>query len=224
MAPSNEMKLTFIWLSIALLLVLTLGLAGCGGASRGSGPQDVLQRYVKAIETDQPAVAYDLLHKNVRRSVSRTEFIRRWKEMRPELKEQAATLKKQPKLAVKAGASLVFSSGIRMKVVYDKSLRWNLENGFPVAAHTPTPVHAIKAFLSAVEQRNFRALMKLLSKNIQQRTEERVETWVSGLKEALELADEIEVSGTTARLKFGNRNFIELVQEEGQWKVTKVNY
>ena len=218
------MKLTFIWLPSVLLLVLTLGLAGCSGGSRGSGPQDVLQRYLKAIETDQPTVAYDLLHKNVRRSVSRTEFIRRWKEMRPELKAQAATLKKQPKLSVKAGASLVYSSGIRMKVVYDKSKRWNLENGFPVVAHTPTPVHAIKAFLSAVEQRNFRALMKLLSKSKQQRTEERVDTWVSGLKEALELADEIEVSGTTARLKFGNRHSIELVQQEGQWKVTSVDY
>jgi len=208
-----------------LILMLFIGLTGCSGASRGSGPQDLLHRYIEAIETDQPTLAYDLLHKNVRRSVSRTEFIRRWKEMRPELRAQAARLKKQQeKLVVKANASLVYGSGIRMKVVYDKTRRWNLENGFPVVAHTPTPVHAIKAFLTAVEQRNYRAVMKLLSKNTQQRAEERVESWVSGLKEALELADEIEVSGTTARLKFGNKYSIELVQEEGQWKVTKVDY
>lgn len=224
MATSNEMTHIFRSLPAVALLTFTFVLAGCSGGSRGSGPQDVLQRYVEAIETDQPTVAYDLLHKNVRRSVNRAEFIRRWKEMRPELKKQAATLKKHPKLMVKASASLVYSSGIRMKVVYDKTKRWNLEDGFPVAAHTPTPVHAIKAFLAAVEQRNFRALIKLLSKKTGQSTEERVETWVSGLKEALELADEIEVSGTTARLKFGNRHFIELVQEEGQWKVTSVNY
>lgn len=215
------MKLSMI--AHALLLVLLL--AGCSGGTRGSGPQDVLHRYVEAIETDQPTVAYKLLHKNVRRSVSRSEFIRRWRDMRPELKAQAATLKKQQeKLAVKAAASLVYSSGIRMKVVYDKTKRWNLENGFPVAANTPTPVHAIKSFLSALEQRNVRALMKLLSKDTRQQTEERMESWVSGLKEALELADEIEVSGTTARLKFGRRYSIDLVQEEGQWKVTQVNY
>ncbi len=207
----------------ALLLVLIL--AGCSGGARGTGPQSVLQRYIEAIDTDQPNVAYELLHKKVRRSVSRSEFIRRWKDMRPELKERAATLKKQQKkLAVKAAASLVYSSGIRMKVVYDKTKRWNLENGFPVATNTPTPVHAIKAFLSAVEQRNFRSLMKLLSKDTRQQTEERMESWVSGLKEALELADEIEVSGTTARLKFGRRYTIHLIQEEGQWKVTRVSY
>lgn len=209
-------------LSLAVWLIALAG--GCSGAGSGSGPRDVLQRYVEAVESDQPAVAYKLLHRNVRRTVSRAEFIRRWKEMRPELREQVRQLKKQRKLAVKANAVLRYSSGIRMKLVYDKRRRWSLENGYPIAASTPTPEHAIRAFLAAVEQRNLRAVSKLLSAKRRQNVDERLDLWVSSLREALELADEIEVTGTTARLKFGSRYVIELVRQDGHWKVANVEY
>lgn len=207
---------------LALLLAGAVA-TGCGGAA-GAGPGNVVDRYAAAVAANRPDQAYALLHPRVRRSVSKAEFKRRWNSMRAELRQQSAQLKQRPRQKVNATAVLTYGDGVRMRLVYGDDRRWSLDSGLPVLGPTPTPAAALRALLQAVEQNNTRLILRLLSRSRRNKVERRLQDWIIRLRQALQQNEEIEVSGKSARLRFGGRYSIELVQQDGQWKVYRVKY
>ena len=197
------------------LCLVALFVAGCGAAQQ-SGPQGTLRQYIDAINANQPAAAYALMDESVRRQMTLSEFVARWKSVQPELREQAAQLRETLAKPIKARAQLTYPTGTRATLLLDDS-RWQLDEGIAVTVATATPIDALRAFVRAVEQRSYDAVVKLLAKQVRENIERDIGERLSKLKQSLN--QEIEVTGNRARLQYDPRYKIELTNEDGQWKV-----
>ena len=195
--------------------LVALIVSGCGAAQQG-GPQDTLRRYIDAINANQPAAAYALMDESVRRQMTLSEFVARWKSVQPELKEQAVQLRESLAKPIKARAQITYLTGTRASLLLDES-RWQIDEGIAVTVATATPIDALRAFVRAVEQRSYDAVMKLLAKQVRENIERDIGERLSKLKQSLN--QEIEVTGNRARLQYDPRYKIELTNEDGQWKV-----
>jgi hypothetical protein len=198
-----------------LLVVLLPLLVACSGVAK-TGPQETLRRYVHAIESDHPTDAYVLLDESIRKQMTPTEFIARWKSLRVELQAQAVQLKPLLGKPVKARAQVSFPSGARASLSYADDL-WKIDDGIALSGGAATPADALRAFIRAVESRNYELVMRFLARSVRDSIERDITERVAKLKHALN--HEIEVTGGRARLQYDPRYKIELIQEEGEWRI-----
>jgi hypothetical protein len=198
------------------LVVALLPLLGaCSGAVK-TGPQETLQRYVHAVESDHPTDAYALLDESVRKQMTPTEFLARWKSLRVELQAQAAQLKPLLGKPIKARAQVSFPSGSRANLSYAADV-WKIDDGIALSGGAATPADALRAFIRAVESRNYELVMRFLARSVRESIERDITERAAKLKQALN--QEIEVTGGRARLQYDPRYKIELIQEEGEWRI-----
>ncbi len=202
-------------LSLPTVLAL-LSLTGCPSTT-GTGPQDTLRRYADAIDADQPVAAYALLDEGLRRQMTQAEFVSRWRELRAELKVQAGLIRAALAKPIAARAVLTYPTGPRAQLTLERGSDWKLEEGIAVAPGAATPIEAIRAFIRAVESRSYEAVMRTLAKSVRENIERDVQERISKLKAALN--QEIEVTGNRARLQYDPKFRIELMNEDGQWRV-----
>ncbi len=184
--------------------------------------EHTLQRYIMSIQKNRPAIAYDLLDKRVRYQVTKEEFIAKWKTVQPELKAQARQLQAllNQKIKMQAKAQVIFPSGVRAKLGY-YSNGWQIEEELLSAQEAGTPAEVLRAFFNAIEQRNYKRVMQLLAKSLRESIEREIADRQANLKRALQ--QEIEIIGNRARLDYGPGHKIELIKEEGQWRVLQLN-
>jgi hypothetical protein len=200
---------------MGLVILLSLAEAGCGSA-RWAGPQDTLQRYLAAIDKNNPVEAYALMDESLRRQMTQTEFVTKWNAHQQELKEQAVAIRAAWSKPLKARAQITYASGTRAHLSLEDR-RWQIDEGIAVTLQAATPIDALRAFIRAVEQRSYEGVMKLLAKPVRENIERDINDRLSKLKQALN--QEIEVTGSRARIQYDPRFKIELTNEDGQWKV-----
>ena len=196
------------------MLLLAL-IPACAGSSR-VGPHETLRRYVEAVETDRPDDAYRLLDEGVRSRMTPAEFASQWKSLRAELQAQAVRLKAALGKPVKARAQVSYPAGGRAMLSYSDD-RWRIDDGVALSGGAATPSDALKAFVRAVESRSYEAVMRLLARSVRESIERDVAERVAKLKEAA--GQEIEVTGVRARLQYAPRFKVELIHEEGEWRI-----
>ncbi|MCC6751196.1 MAG: hypothetical protein IT371_26325 [Deltaproteobacteria bacterium] len=189
--------------------------SGCA-AGPARGPQDALRRYVNAIRDDQPQAAYALLDENTRRLMTQNEFTARWKTLRPELLTQASQVRARVDQPFPITAKLNYPGGTRAQLRFAEGA-WRIDGGVSVALQSGSPAEALKAFVRAVEQRSYEAVMKLLARSVRESVERDINERLTKLKEAMK--GEIEVNGDRARLQYDPRYKVELVNEDGQWRI-----
>jgi len=198
-----------------LALALVPLLCACAGAAN-TGPQETLRRYIKAVDADHPAEAYALMDESVRKQMTPTEFAARWKTLRLELQAQAVQLKPLLAKPVKARAQVTFPSGGRASLTYVDD-RWKIDDGVALSGGAATPADALKAFIRAVESRNYELVMRFMARSVRESIERDITERLAKLRQALN--QEIEVTGGRARLQYDPRYKIELIQEEGEWRI-----
>src|SRR5262249_38734619 len=97
---------------------------------------------------------------------------------------------------------------------------WRLETPLLSFARASTPQEALRLFASAVEARNFDAVMRVLTSTRRDGLRQVIDAFVSGLKS--HLGESIEVTGDRANLIWsdGKRRWkVTLKKEEGEWRV-----
>ncbi len=144
------------------------------------------------------------------------EFTARWKTLRAELRAQAAQLKVALERPIKAQAKVSYPSGSRASLTYLGN-RWQIDEGIAVSGGAATPVDALKSFMRAVESRSYEAVMRCLARSVREGIERDIAERLGKLRQAL--SQEIEVTGGRARLQYEPRFKIELIQEEGEWRI-----
>ncbi|MCA9667553.1 MAG: hypothetical protein KC503_18260 [Myxococcales bacterium] len=192
--------------------------AACGGAAQKSSPQAALKRYIAAIDRDDAKTAYDLLSESVRRGITRSEFVDRWKKLKPELVTQAKQLAARLEQPLDVTARVSYPGGTRARLRYADN-NWRIDGGISVAFQTATPMDAIKAFVRAVQQRSYEAVMKLLARSVRKGIEQDIQERMSKIQRWIKNENEIEVTGQRARVRYDARYKLELVKEDGQWKI-----
>jgi hypothetical protein len=222
MIGHSDLTLSTRWLKDAvmffrhgglLLVALMLGSA-CGPSQQAmQGQQDLLQKYITAVQTNQPKAAYALLNEDVRRRVSKAEFISRWKGVRKEMQDQAKQLQARVNKPIPAKAKVVYESGVEAKLSTSKDNFWKIDEGISVTFQTLTPIDAVRAFLNAVRAGQYRTVMSLMA----EATRKEVERWLVEMEKSLSKG--ITVTGNRAEVRFGKDYFIKLTRVKDQWKI-----
>lgn len=208
---------------VVLLLAGGLALlACCGGTARRSPGTSVLKEYLEAIEGDDPQAAYRLMDEGYRKRVSKEQYLKRWKTYRKELLEYArrarAALKEKKNKEVTVEAK--FKSGQSTTLVWQDG-KWRLHEGAGTEIAGSGPKSTLIALVRAVDERDFKAFLKLLTRGRRRALVREIFKRLERLKANLDRP--LEKRGTRVRFQYDSRHYIDLVKEDGVWKIYDFN-
>lgn len=203
------------------LAPLVLCLLACGGASaRRDASTLTAGAWIHALESDDPASAWDLLASDVQQRTSFDDFAERWRATPIERRRQAQALGR----ALAAGARLgerarLDASGTTTHLVRDDD-GWRLESPLLPAARARTPEEALKLLADAIDDRSINGVLRLLTSERQEAVRQLLDDFSTGLRD--HLGDSIEVTKDRATLVWsdGTRRWrVVLKREQGAWRV-----
>jgi len=200
--------------------LLALALFGCAHAkpTRAIDPEPALAAWRAAIAAHDPHAAYKLLSSSLRARASEADFVLQWKASEADLSAQQEAL--HGTLAVRR-ASGELSDGRAWPLERDRD-GWRIGATRPLEPGGDTPEDALRRLIAAVEARDFDALVGLLAEPLRQNLEQALTDRLGRLKAALRHGP-IESSGTHARVRYDQRYHLDLVQENGRWRVADFN-
>jgi hypothetical protein len=204
----------FLWFSISLTAF------SCCGSNLTATPHSLLQRYITAVYKNQPDLAYSLLDQKTKSTISKNDFVAQWNAMQAELKEHARQLEKQLEQPLVLKATVRYSSGMHIEMTHENG-SWKIDEGMTASYPTPTPIEALSLFLRAIEEKNYKNLLLLLTKAKRDQLEEDMADRVNGLKQLL--SQPLEIKGDKEILRYGSRYKMELTKEGEQWKIQDFN-
>ncbi len=212
----------------ALLLLPALAL-GCASAQAASSPRDALTAYAAALSEGRHADAYAWLSEDARRALPYAEFERMAKENPEELRQLAQGLLK-PAGPPQITAQVTAPSGESLLLVYEEGA-WRVDGSAIDLYSQASPKLAVASFVRAFENQRWDILMrfvptaeaegldaKKLETNWTGEQKEELTRLTQAIKGALPTA-QVEVVGEHATLAYGSSGTIELVLEDGRWKI-----
>lgn len=211
---------------ICALLCVFLYL-GCAAGPRNRA-DDTLRRYAQAIASDDSRAAYKLLAPSVTARLPAPEFDKQWRENRKELTEQRLLLERlgdKPADAVHEQALLRLPQGSVLRLLAETKPTgtvWLLSDANLQRVTAPTPEDVLKLLLLAAEQRNFPAILRLLSADERRALEAQLSERIERLRAAL-IKPNIEIRGDRAKIEYDPRFFIELRREGESWRIADLN-
>jgi hypothetical protein len=214
-------------LTRALLPLLTLGvLHGCAG-SGASSPEGALTRFSQAVRQERYGAAYAMLSDDYRNRVSRREFERHLRENPAEAQRLAAQLGDLDG-PIEVTARVDYDEGELQLVRQGKG--WHIVGNVVDFYDQSTPRAAIRSFVRAMENRRYDVVMRFVPnadregmtiEGMRQAWEgegrEEIERLLANLR--VNLDNPIEVVGDRATMSYGERFSMQLVREDGVWKV-----
>ncbi len=213
--------------SFALALALLTSLTACGASYNNKSPaSDGVQALIRALGSDDPHRAYDLLSEDVKAQLSYRQFAEQWKASAAERAWQTAALQDSLRGAPDVGERAIvgYSDGKSVPLERDGKT-WRVESPLVTRAQTPRPRDAIRAFAAAIEDRDVPSALSLLSKRRRDVLARQIEGFLSGIgKRVNDPIDEYE--GDRAELRWdenGVRYRVLLLREEGEWRVDDIS-
>lgn len=201
----------------ALVAVATIGCAHAP-AARTIDPDATLRAWAQAIATNDTQAAHRLLSSSLRESIREADFAMQWKAALPDLAAQQDALRAGH--AVRS-ASGELADGSAWPLAHEER-QWRLGAAQPLDPGGDTPVDAVRRLVAAIEARDFDAVLTLLAEPLRSTVEQALAERLGRLKTAL-ARGHVEASGGTARLRYDPRYHIDLVQENGRWRIADFN-
>jgi len=213
--------------SIVAAMVVLVGCAhrppAPAAAATSSDPEPALVAWRQAVAKGDAHAAYKLLSSSLRARISESDFALQWKAAQADLSSQEEAL--HAPYAVRR-ASVELTDGRAWPLVRDPD-RWRVAAAHPLDPGGDTPEDALRRVVAAIDARDFDALLGLLAEPLRTTVEQALADRVSRLKTAVRRGG-IELSGssssgTTARLRYDARYHVDLVLENGRWRVADFN-
>lgn len=210
--------------ALVVVVAAALGCAHAPPSSRGAArspaddPEPALVAWREAIAKNDAHAAYQLLSSSLRARVSESDFALQWKAAHADLAAQEDALH-APHALLHASGEL--ADGRAWPLVHDPD-RWRLAAVHPLSPGGDTPEDVVRRLVAAVEARDFDALVGLLAEPLRETLEQALADRVARLKNSLRRSP-IEASGNTARIRYDARYHLDLVQENGRWRVADFN-
>jgi|GEM_PF-6444455 hypothetical protein len=202
------------------LPMIALGTILCACAPKPiTSPVHTMRVYLTSIDRNRPDIAYGLMGADAKKRITLEEFSHRWQTLRPELQIQARKLRRALKNASPTRrAKLVPPNGSGIQLTREGG-RWKLDRGIPLGHGTRTPRSALKSFVRAVEERNYRAVMRLLAPSVAQSIETDIDGRLRQLKQSLKNM-KIRSTNNRASLRYGRGKHVKLVRDSaGDWRI-----
>lgn len=214
--------------SLAFALAACL-LAGCGAGGGSLSPRDALHSYASALRDGRTKDAYALLSRDARARLSEAEFSRMVAENGREIQDIAASLLK-PSEVPEITARLSSPDGEALLLVYEGE-SWRVDASALDLYGQASPVAALQSFVRAFDNKRYDILMRFvpdskrqglsaeqLEKAWEGEQREQVERLTQALKASLPNV-RVELLGTRATVSYGAGGTVELVHEQGAWKI-----
>ncbi|MCP4449525.1 MAG: hypothetical protein GY811_29960 [Myxococcales bacterium] len=212
-------------------MLLTSLLVGCGVASHS--PEAALHSYAQALREGNVERAYSLMSAEFRAQHSREEFAKMLAD-NPEEAELTAQ-----RFSVEEGAVAIRAE---LKYGYDETVQMRKEGGQWKISTNPlsfygqaTPRDTVRSFVRAYNLKRWDVMLQFVPDAFRERmTVEMVQKQFDGPRkeEMREMMDEVRVnldapsadsqSGNQARLRYGETYEVELVREQGLWKIKRL--
>ncbi len=200
----------------AVLLLIAAG--GCAARAPAPNPSSVLAAWSSAIAHDDARAAWRLLSRDQRARMPEDEFLVRWRNTVEERQSQAARFKAASNFT--EHAKITAGDGSTAALALEAG-QWRPTAARATEPGASTPEEALGRFLHALEQRNFDALLGLLSDPLRGLVERELSERVQHLKQAL--GQPVAVDGDVARVHYEPRFHVDLKRENGVWRVADFN-
>jgi hypothetical protein len=215
--------------SLAALAALVAVTQGCASTRASARPDETLRAYSKALREGRAQEAYGLLSDDAKKTIPFESFARIVKENPQEVSELATALER-PADAPRVTATVTPPGGPVLLLVYEDGA-WKIDGSSVDLYSQATPERAVFAFVRAFDNGRFDVLLRFvpdaqrgnlspaaLKKAWTGEQREEVERMMGALKAALPTA-RFELLGERATMAYGAGGTLELVRENGAWKV-----
>ena len=137
----------------------------------------------------------------------------------------APTLTVRAVVTLPQGAQLILAPETAAQFVAGQSSLWRVLDPDLRAVRAQTPEAALRLLLAAAEQRNYPALLRLLTKSERQSLEAELTERIERLRANLSRGQPIETTTTAdrARIQYDPRFFIDLRREQDGWRIADFN-
>jgi hypothetical protein len=200
-----------------LAVIVTLGCAHTRPHPTAD-PAPLLNAWAQAIAADQPAAGWKLLSAALRARGNENDFALAWHAAAADLAAQAPWLGKAWTLR---RASAELPDGRALPLTRDGNL-WRIAAARPQSVGGDTPEDALRRLIAAAEARDFDAVLGLLGEPLRATVESALADRLEHLKAALHKGA-LEISGNPTRIRYDARYHIDLVQENGRWRIADFN-
>jgi hypothetical protein len=211
-----------------LLLVALAWATACHRPEAGppvADPSETVRAWHAALERNDPRAAYELLSPRVRKDLSYSTFERQWAETRDERAKQQSSMGASPGEAdLSAAAEVALPDGKKTRLVREAKV-WRLEQPLLTSSRASTPQEAMRLFATALEDRNFFAVMRLLTSTRKDGLGTFLDGFVNGLRS--NVGREITINNDRAVIEWkeGAKTWkITLKKEDGEWRVDDVDW
>jgi hypothetical protein len=198
------------------IAALALALCGCAHAPLPD-PAGALEAWRRAVERDDPHAAWQLLSADTRAKIAEPAFIAEWRATSDERHAQAEALRTAPRPRQQAD---VLANG-RVTRLTREADGWRLDSPRASEPGARAPEEALRRFVQAIEERNFDAFLRLLAEPLRALVERELSDRLAGLRTVV--SKPIAPEGQRATVRYGSRYHIDIVEENGQWRVSDFN-
>lgn len=193
------------------------GLIACA-APRLPSPETAVESYVQALKIEDAKALREMMTNESRESMSEQEIESILKADKKELTERAQALASD-ETSVERSSRLFLKNGRQVRLLWQRGgFRLDDAAALPVRPHSPVQVLALLE--AAVESKNFELFLSLLSESAQ----EELKATFSALQMSLSgrAAAIIETRGNVAVIELPDGLLIELVKEQGAWRIEEL--
>ncbi len=196
---------------------------------RATTPKSAVDQYATALENENWDEAYALLSESTRGELSREEFEALLRAHPDEVRALAKNLRSQSSPPV-VEAQVTTKEGDTLLLTYENG-SWKLDaRAVDLYAQTEPRV-ALDSFVKAFDQRRYEVLLRFVPQSQSEGLTAAVlkEAWEGEQRSEMELmveqlrthiqTGELEVLGERATMSYGAGGTVELIREQGVWKI-----
>jgi hypothetical protein len=212
------------------LLAALCATAAC--AADRTSPNRVLNDYAAALESGRYRDAYALLSAEAQRDIPYAAFERMARENPDEVKEIARSLRR-PIAESQVTATVTGADGSQLLLVYEAG-SWRVDGSAIDLYSQASPELAMASFVKAFESKRYDVLLRFVPTEKRAGLDEKAlrAAWegeqkrdmtqlVQALKASLPTA-KVELLGDRATLAYGPGATVELLREQGVWKIEEL--
>ncbi|MGM0597529.1 MAG: hypothetical protein ACQES9_10865 [Myxococcota bacterium] len=202
------------------LLLIILLIISCSKSSTKT-PRDLLLLYKKAINNNDPQLAYSLLDKKTRDKIPFSFFEKRWKKYKKELEYQASLLEKS---SVEQRVSFNFENNTRIEMVTEKD-EWKVKESPGLSPAPATPQQLIAGMVKSLEKLDMSTYISYLSPAYRQKYMDDIRKKLKYLKKAQErLENRKQEVGKEIEVNLNPKISIILRKQGKVWRVESWQY
>lgn len=169
-------------LFVICALALTIGCSAAAKQVRQPPASEGIKQLVAALRSDNPRAAYDLLAAKTRKQIPYAEFARNWKQYKPEREHQAKALedgmKEDPDLGERS--RVIYADGKSVMLLRERG-DWKLESALVAETRAGSAREAVRIFAEAMANRNYDAVMRILTSRRRTAITRQVDAFVTSL-------------------------------------------